>query len=160
METPIDLKAYKRHARILEVRLYSIRLLLVNHYGEEKGMDMIRQISDMLGCTWQLLAPVFTAGPKLRKGAIDPGQMFNKQEMILASHIFGEDRSYVARKYLRASTSYIYQNAKDHSVDKFITEEWLAKLDRQPIVITTPVSQRQALDFVEKFHTFVQMIKV
>lgn len=160
MSTVIDFKAYKKHARILEVRLFSIRSILTNHYGEEKGMDMLKQMSDMFGCTWQLLAPIFTAGPKLKKGAIDPGQMFNKQEMILSAHIFGEDRAYVARKFLQASTSYIYQNAKDHSVDQFITDEWLSKLDRQPIVITTPVSQRQALDFVDKYHTFVQMIKV
>lgn len=156
---PINLNDYKIHARVLEVRLLTIRMLFVNHYGEGKGMEMIKDMVDMLGCTWELLAPVFTNVPNVRKGAGDFGQLFTKQEIILASHIFGEDRVYVAKKYLRASKSYIYQKAHQHNPEEYVDEAWLAKLDRNPVVIKNAILQKAALDFCEKYQTFVQMIQ-
>lgn len=118
----------KYHPRILELRMAGLKRHMTGNFGEERGMRMLKELSEMFNCNWTLLAQIFAKTNKIWNNPLISRER-HKQEVILMGAAWGEDRKRVAQKYLGMHSNYLYQNSKLHNPDKFADEDFIITMD-------------------------------
>lgn len=153
-----DLKIYKNHPRILELRLAAIISLFIKKYGEVKAFEYLKLLSLMFDCEWSSIYAIFTKYYEILND-IAPGLKRRKQEIIFMGNLYNETRYYIADHYLGMSKNYLYQMKEEHNTDIFADRVWLQYLNDESIFLKDDSSIKSVEKFILDIDNFVSIFK-
>lgn len=120
---------YKKHPRILELRLAVVHTLFTQEYGSEKTAHLFKTLCDISRINWTTISSIIN-----RKDAVllmsGKDRTRYRQEIVFMGTCFGENRIYIGKKYLGLSKRMMYEY-KDRALDPnyFVNETWLDGLN-------------------------------
>lgn len=128
--TDEELEKYKKHPRVLEVRFCVFFHLLEKEYGYAGAMKFVTAICSAYSCNISLLNALINR----RFDIIRNGKTryrFWRQEIIFMGYVNGETTYRVAKDFLNINPHVLYSQSDIYNINKFCTNEWLEKFDKQ-----------------------------
>lgn len=156
MKEILDL--YRKHPRILELRLAMIHSVFVSEYGVERTAYLFKSICDAARINWTTISSIIN-----RKDAVvllgSKDKKRFRQEVIFMGMCYGESRLQVGKRYLGLSKRMMYEyNEKALDPSIFVNTMWLDGLDYS-VVIAGVDAYRLDLDrFLEALTTLGKVI--
>lgn len=128
--TEEELEKYKKHPRVLEVRFCVFFHLLEKEYGFQGAMKFVTAICGAYSCNISLLnALINRRFDIIRNGKTK--YRFWRQEIIFMGYVNGETTYRVAKDFLNINPHVLYSQSDIYNINKFCTNEWLEKFDKQ-----------------------------
>ena len=153
--TEEELEKYKKHPRVLEVRFITLFDVFEREYGYQFTLNLFKCICDAFTCNFKFLLPIINKRFDIKKR-----QKVNfrrwRQDVIFASTVYGDSLYKVAHAYLATSPSNLYVQSDIYDVNKFCTDEWLSKLDKDVAVSgesTYAIEIIRFLEIIENLYT-------
>lgn len=131
--TEEELEKYKKHPRVLEVRFLTLFDIFEKEYGYQFTMKLFGCICEAFNCNFKFLQAVINKKFELKKRSKVNYKRW-RQEVLFSSYVYGESIYKVANSYLNMTPSNLYKQAEYYDVEKFCTDEWLAKLDKAVMI--------------------------
>lgn len=120
---------YKKHPRILELRLIAKHSLFVSEFGYERTARLWETFCEVGRMNWTIIASIFSRKDSIAELNITDKIRF-RQEMIFMGMVYGETRAKVGKKYLNVSKRILYESEGNYADPRsFVNEDWLDKLD-------------------------------
>lgn len=123
------LLGYKRHPRVLELRLAGIHSLFVHEYGSDRTATFFKSIADLSRVNWTVVSGLINRKESISQIAIRDLTRY-RQEVVFMGYCYGESRTAIGKRYLGLSRRMMYEaagNALDPRV--FVDDDWVAGLD-------------------------------
>lgn len=124
-----SLKKYRKHPRIVELRIALIYHRLLKEFGIEATDKLVKHICDVADIDEKVLFRVIA-----HENTILTNVHYEKrfrQEVIFMGYCYGESRRETVRKYLPVKIGTIYNEGEVYDVEKFATKHWLERLDSE-----------------------------
>lgn len=125
-----ELKEYKKHPRVLEVRFILLFNLIEKEYGYLQTMKFFESLCSAFNCNMVFLQGIIDRRFDIQRNSKKNFVMW-RQEVIFASTVWGESLYKVANDYLNIKPATLYTQMNVYDINKFCTNEWLEKLDNQ-----------------------------
>lgn len=142
------LNQYKRHPRILEVRL----ILLFDLFEREFGYNGVMNIFDGLCIGFkrskELLDTVLARRFDIKRKS-KTSKIKWRQEVIFMGMCYGETPYKVAKNYLLIHPSNFYMNREINDPKEFVTDEWLMDLDDECKIAGNKLYRDEIKGFLE-----------
>jgi hypothetical protein len=125
----INLNEYRRHPRILELKLTSMHSLFLSEFGVEKTTNIFKGLCDVGRINWTIISSIIN-----RKDVITEiskkDKLRYRQEVVFMGHCYGENRIRTGLRYLNLTKRVMYETEdKGLDVNVFATKTWLDGLD-------------------------------
>lgn len=153
----IDISKYKEHPRILELRLILVFAIVSLEYGHNKALTIFNKLSDIFRTDFAKLSTVINSMPSI-KAMQKKDKWRYRQEVIIMGHLFNENRTDVATKYLQRHYTTLYRNKRKHRMEDFLDQEWLDQLDNNVIICGVEAYRLEVLRFIEEFEFFLEVM--
>ena len=124
------LNRYRRHPRILEVRLILLFDLFEREFGYNGVMDIFNGLCVGFKRSKELIDIVLARRFDIKRKS-KTAKVKWRQEVMFMSLCYGETPYKISKDYLLLSPSNFYRKSKDDTYDPkvFVTDEWLRDLD-------------------------------
>ena len=124
---------YKRHPRILEVRLILLFDLFTKEFGFNGAKQIFSGLCYGLRRNNDVLDMIINRRFDIkRKSKTDIYKW--RQEVVFMGICYGESMYKIAKDYLMISTINMYRDNKFSNPDEFVTDEWLRSLDDEVFI--------------------------
>lgn len=142
------LMKYKKHPRILEIRLILLYDLFEREFGYNGVVDLFNGLCVGFKREKYLLDSVISQRYDIkRKSKLDKIKW--KQELLFMGMCYGETPYKVAKAYCGVTPSAFYQSREYYDPDIFVTEEWLMSLDDECKIATSQMYRNEVKAFLE-----------
>jgi hypothetical protein len=152
-----DVSEYKRHPRILELRVILFYTMLSRQYGTHKATEFYRSMCKIMNVDWQKINGMINQIPKIRYLERYDKRRF-RQELVFMGTLFKESRYFIAKHILNVSPATMYKKTAGLKYDDFMSEEWLDKLDDSVAICGIPQYALEAQRWVESFNNFMETL--
>lgn len=148
--TPELLKQYRRHPRILEVRLILLFDLFEKEFGYNGVMDIFNGLCVGFKRSKELLDTVLARRYDIKRKS-KTSKIKWRQEVMFMGLCYGETPYKIAKNYLFLSPSNFYRKSKDTTYDPkvFVTDEWLRDLDDEAKIAANKLYRDEIKGFLE-----------
>lgn len=144
------LERYKRHPRILEIRLILLFDLFEREFGYNGVMDIFNGICIGFKRNMDLLTTVLNKRFDIKRKS-KSSKVKWRQEVMFMGMCYGETPYKVAKSYLLLDPSNFYRTKDKHYLDPnvFVTDEWLRDLDDEVKVAGGSIYRNEIKGFLE-----------
>lgn len=156
--TEEELEQYKRHPRVIEVRFCTFFHLLEKEYGFQGALKFVQSICDAYRCNFNLLSVIINKRFDIIRNSKTKYRMW-RQEIIFMGYVNGETTYRVAKDFLNINPHVLYSQSDLYSIDKFCTNEWLEKLDKQVSLCGNEIYKLEVTRFLEVIDEMTIIIK-
>lgn len=130
----MNLKEYRSHPRMLELRFSLIHSNMVMQFGLDGTAHILKGICDSARINWGIISSVIG-----RKEMILDMNRTNKmryrQEVVFMGDVFEESRINTMKNYMRVSKRLLYEGFDGMLLpQRFLNEEWIDGLDYSIVV--------------------------
>lgn len=130
----MDLKKYRRHPRILELRFSLMHSNFVMEYGLDDTARIFEGICNATRINWGILSSVI-ARKELILDMNRTDRLRYRQEIVFMGDVFNETRVNTTKNYLKISKRLLYEGFDGMLLpQRFLSEEWLDQLDYTVVV--------------------------
>lgn len=143
-----DVKKYKVHPRILEVRFVLLFDMFVREYGELVATKFYESVASAFFCDMTKIKGLINQRFELKRMQKSKKIRW-RQEVIFAAYCYDESIYKVAKDYLIMTPSNIYNQPALYDMNVFLTDEWLRQLDHEPILCGVPAYRTEVNRFFE-----------
>lgn len=127
----IDLEKYKTHPRVLEIRLILLYDLFEREFGLNKAENIFENFIKMFKCQEAPIKAVLNKRFDIKRGSMNSRKRTWRQEVIFMGMCYGESTYKMCKDFLGITPSNLYNQSELYDPKSFITQDWLAKLDKQ-----------------------------
>jgi hypothetical protein len=152
----VDIAPYKKHPRIVELKLVLLYETIIMNWGASKGTEFFKMLSDFFNLDWTKINGIIQQKHLIKKVRNGKAQRF-KQEIVFAATVYNEPTWYIATRYLRVTPDYFYRRRNPYKVKNFATKEWLAGLEENVVVCGIEGLRLEALRYLEGFEAFMEV---
>jgi hypothetical protein len=151
MDKEINFYSYRKHPRILELKMVTLHTLFLSEYGVEKTSHIFKNICDVARINWTIISSIINRKDIILELA-RRDRLRYRQEIIFMGHCYGESRRIVGQRYLHVTKRVLYE-VEDNALDlrKFATQEWLDGLDYTVTIGSVEAYQLE----IERFIDFI-----
>lgn len=152
-----QIRDYKYHPRILEIRLIGIYNILVKEYGPHRANDALENLCSITNQPYSVIYNVVSKANRIQHSVYVTKHRYT-QEMIVMGELWGETRYVVATKFLNLKNyNYLYQDRTKHNLEYFATGEWLAQLDEEVTVAGVDSIKTVVANFLDELEIFLNL---
>lgn len=152
--TEEDIKPYRKHPRVIELRLVNLYETTIMNWGASKGTEIFRFFADAFNCEWSKIQAILAQKHLIKRSVVGYKRRL-KQEIVFAASLYGEPQWYIATHYLKVSPDYYYRRGNVYRFATFTTPEWLKELDVNVQVCGIEGLKLEAIRFLEGFEQFM-----
>lgn len=152
-----NIKEYKNHPRILELKVILYYTMLARQYGANKATEFFKSMCFIMAVDWQKINGMINQIPKIRHLERVDKRRF-RQELVLMGWLYDESRYFIAKFILNVSPATMYRKQAQLNPDDFLTEEWLQKLDDSVAICGIPQYALEARRFLDAFIIFMETL--
>lgn len=127
------LEKYKRHPRILEIRLILLFDLFTKEFGFNGAKEIFTGLCKGLRRNEDVLDMIINRRFDIKRASKTNVYKW-RQEVIFMGMCYGESMYKIAKDYLMISTINMYRNNQFSNPNEFLTDEWLRKLDDEVFI--------------------------
>lgn len=146
--TEEELEKYKKHPRVLEVRFCVFFHLLEKEYGFQGAMKFVSSLCNAYHCNVEPLNTLIVRRFDVIRNSKTKYRYW-RQEIIFMGYVHGESMYRVAKDFLDVKPNVLYAQSDVYSIDKFCTNEWLAKFDTQAMFCGQNYYKIEVIRFLE-----------
>ena len=157
--TDEELEKYKKHPRILEVRLCTLFHIWEREYGPQNAMKLVESISRAFSCNVTMLNAVINRRFDIIRNQKVKQQLW-RQEAIFMGYVYGVTAYKVAKNYLRINPNTFYSQADIYSIDRFCNNKWLSELDSRTMLCGQDIFKIEVERFLEVVETLADMLNL
>lgn len=155
--TPELLEKYKRHPRVLEIRL----ILLFDLFEREFGYMNVMSIFDGLCIGFkrskELLDTVLNRRFDIKRKS-KTSRIKWRQEVMFMGLCYGESPYKIAKYYLLIAPQNLYMNKEMNDPRHFVTDEWLRDLDDEPVIAGNKLYRDEIKGFLEVIDSLTNVL--
>lgn len=144
----MELEKYKTHPRVLEIRFIILFDMFEKEFGYTQAIKAFQAICDAFNCNMNLLQAIINKRFDIKRRSKTNFRRW-RQEVIFASYVYGETLYKVAKTYFKVKPETIYNQRDIYEIDKFLTEEWLSKLDNDIVLSGEHIYRNEIVRFLE-----------
>lgn len=140
---------YKKHPRILEIRIILLFDMLERELGYNGVNNLLRGICYGYNRHKDILDIVLSRRYAITRSSRENKRRW-KQEVIFTCLCFGESYYNIGKNYLSVASSNFYRK-DEHSlnINAFLTDEWLKKLDDEVFIAGGEMYRKEIISFLE-----------
>lgn len=153
----IKITPYKRHPRVVELRLILVYNALVREFGDNYAQQFFRKWCDLNKINSVVIFGIIAQNPAIRKLSVTKKERY-RQEVILAGFLCGKSRLKIAKQYLGLTPRFLYSSKYDFAPEDFVTKEWLAGLDDHVVVCGVQNYRIEAERFLDALDMFTEVM--
>jgi hypothetical protein len=144
------LNQYRRHPRILEVRLILLFDLFEREFGYNGVMDIFNGLCVGFKRSKELLDTVLARRFDIKRKS-KTSKVKWRQEVMFMGLCYGETPYKIAKNYLLLTPSNFYRKSKDDTYNPkvFVTDEWLRDLDDEAKIASNKLYRDEIKGFLE-----------
>ena len=157
--TEEELKQYKRHPRVLEVRLCILFHLFEKEYGYQSAMKFVDSICNAYRCNVTLLNAIINRRFEIIRNVKIKQQLW-RQEAIFMGCVYGITPYKVAKYYLNIKPNVFYSQTSLYSIENFCTNEWLDKLDQRTMLCGQEMFRIEVIRFLEVLDSLADVLNI
>lgn len=141
---------YRKHPRILEIRLILLYDLFEREFGYNGVVDLFTGLCIGFKREKYLLDSIINQRFDVKRKSKNDKIKW-KQELLFMGMCYGETPYRVAKKYCNVTPSAFYTARTKHYYDpeQFITDEWLMSLDDECKIATSQMYRNEVKAFLE-----------
>ena len=140
---------YKRHPRILEIRIILLFDMLERELGYNGVNNLLKGICYGYNRHKDILDIVLGRRYSITRASRESKKRW-KQEVVFTCLCFGETYYNIATSYLSVSPANFYGKDKySLNVNEFLTDEWLRKLDDEVFIAGGEMYRKEITSFLE-----------
>lgn len=152
----VDVSSYRKHPRMMELRYAFLHERLTADWGEVKANEIVEAFCTAFQCDPTKMRAITNRLRDIRK--VHPKTTARyAQEIIFMGWLDDESLMVVADKYLRKDRRRVYGKAF-FKIDQFVTPEWLALLDDEPIMCGIGSYRVELERFMDHMYRLVEKI--
>ena len=126
----IDIKEYKEHPRIAEIRFVLLFDMFEKEFGYNKAVRIYEAICECMDCNMRLLQDLINKRYEIKRRSKVKFIRW-RQEVLFCAHLYDETIYSVAKNYFHVTPMTIYQQKDIYSLENFISRSWLRELDNE-----------------------------
>ncbi len=151
------LDRYRRHPRILEVRLILLFDLFEREFGYNGVMDIFNGLCIGFKRSKELLDTVLARRFDIKRKS-KTAKIKWRQEVMFMGLCYGETPYKVAKYYLLIHPSNLYMNREINDPKVFVTDEWLRDLDDEAKVAGNKLYRDEIKGFLEVIDSLTNVL--
>lgn len=142
------LDKYKKHPRVLEVRLILLFDLFEREFGYMNVMNIFEGLCYGFRRSKELLDTVLARRFDIKRKS-KTSKIKWRQEVMFMGLCYGESPYKVAKNYLLIAPQNLYMNKEMNDPRYFVTDEWLRNLDDEAIIAGNKLYRDEIKGFLE-----------
>lgn len=139
---------YKRHPRILEVRLILLFDMLEREFGYNGARDIFMGIAQGLKRNKDLLDVILSKRFDIKRKAKTNIYKW-RQEVMFMGICYGDKVSKIAKDYMSISPVNMYRKNTYSNPDEYITDEWLRSLDEEVYLTGSTIYRNEVSAYID-----------
>lgn len=153
----IDFEKYKYHPRIVEIRFILLFDMFEREYGYQGTVKFYEAVSSAFYCDMTKIMGLVNQRFELKRMS-KTKKIRWRQEVIFAAKCYDETIYKVAKDYLIMGSSNIYNQPNYYSLDHFLSDEWLRKLDEEVKLCGIPAYNNEVKRFFEAMDNLTNVL--
>lgn len=154
----IDKKYYRKHPRLLEIKLIVIFDILEREMGYERTMSLIEHLCKDFNCNYSNLVAIIGRRFNIKQYS-KKDKIRWRQEVIFLGTLEDLTPNKIATDYLGLHSSTLYTNRDIYDIDNFVDKEWLDKLDETVTLCGTETYRNEVKRILEVFDIFSKTMR-
>lgn len=153
-----ELEKYKTHPRVLEIRFILMFDMFEKELGYQQATKSFQALCSAFNCNMTLLQAIINRRfDILRKSKTNFRRW--RQEVVFSSYVYGESIYRVAKYYFRIKPEGIYAQKELYDINRFLTNEWLSKLDDSTLLCGEYTYRNEVVRFMEVIDNMALILK-
>lgn len=152
-----DLRVYRKHPRIVELRVLVFFNLFVKEYGMDKATNFFRDVCALTNTEWNRISGIINSFYQVMRLQRANERRY-RQEVILMGLLWGDARLYSATHFLGISRTTLYTKDNGLNPEDFIDQAWLNELSNEVEMCGQEAYKIEAIRFLEALHRFGEVL--
>lgn len=153
----IDVK-YKRHPRMLELRVIMIFNNLVRNYNYNRAVEILEALCMMTKTNFKNIMTIINNDYNIRRLSKTDKERW-LQELIFMGALYNESKHFVSERWLIKHKTYLYNMPHlNLDLDKFVTKEWIDKLTDNVVICAIPHQKLEAERFIDGINDLLEVM--
>lgn len=150
--------AYKRHPRVLELRIILVFNNLVRNYTYNRAIEILESLCDITKTNFKNIITIVNNDYNIRRlSKTNKERWF--QELIFMGALYNESRYFVAEKWLSRHKTYLYTMKHYNLIlEDFLDEEWLKGLTDSVVICAIPHQNLEATRFLDGVEQLLEVL--
>lgn len=157
--TEEELEKYKKHPRVLEIRLCVFFHLMEREYGFQGAMNLVDSICRAFKCNSTMINAVINRRFEIIRNQKVKQQLW-RQEAIFMGYVYGVTAYKVAKHYFKINPNTFYSQADIYSIDRFCDNKWLSEMDNRVMLCGQDIFKLEVDRFLEVLDVLADMLNL